>query len=73
MTSNHLAFEVTEDDVKLALGLDVVDDIYDGLDFDEITSAALCADDIEEQTSYAYEEIKRQYQELMRNKSSPSP
>ena len=70
MELNNLAFEVTEDDVKVALGFDDVEEIYDLLDFDEITSAALCGSDMEEQTRYAYEEIKCQYQQMMINNSS---
>ena len=64
------AWETTLDDVILALGgLDrkVSDEeaskILDSLDADAIEQAALCGDEMEQQTEYAYQEIRRQITE----------
>lgn len=60
--SNMYAFEVTVEDVQQAMncGEAEADEFFDSLDFDAIEGAALYGQDIEEQTRYAYAEIRRQ-------------
>jgi hypothetical protein len=61
------AFEVTIDDILnvyqergTKVSVSLAQAVMDDLDFDLIEEAALLGDDIEEQTDFAYEEIKRQ-------------
>lgn len=64
------AWETTNDDVKIVLDRHNVkvseerlNEIGDMLNMDEIESAALYGDDMDEQTERAYEEIEKQLKE----------
>lgn len=61
------AFGITEDDISnvmLSLGVNISDkranDLLELLNIGEIERAALCADDLDEQTNCAYAEIMDQ-------------
>jgi len=62
-----LSWETTNDDLKTVLerhGIIVnkerLEEIGDLLNADDIAQAAICGDDIDEQTNYAYGEIESQ-------------
>jgi hypothetical protein len=62
-----LGWETTTEDVKNVLSQmdrsaseQEVEQIHNGLDMGEIESSALAGDDMEQQTEYAYVEIRRQ-------------
>lgn len=64
------AWETTPDDILNVIhdmgkkaGPDKVHEILDNLDQFKIEDAALYGDDMDEQTNYAYEEIKKQITE----------
>jgi hypothetical protein len=60
------AFEVGVDDLMGILGCSEEKAAYyiDVLDMDAVEEAALHGDDIDEQTNYAYDEIRRQLAEM---------
>lgn len=61
-----LSFEITEDDFIAAVpGGDL--SLFESLDFDRIEKAALFGNDIDEQISFAYQEIKEQINEIKNN------
>lgn len=66
-----IAFGISTDDVANVLshaGIDADDsrceELFDQLDFEEIEAAALSGFEMDEQTEYAYEEIRRQLTDL---------
>ena len=62
-----MAFEINPMDVQSALTEPITDEeaefIFDHLDQDKVADEALGADDLDDQTTEAYKEIKRQVQE----------
>lgn len=65
------AFEITVEDVMQVcsendkeVSYEEAEKLYDQLDLVKVTEAALHGDEMEQQTDYAYEEIKRQLKEL---------
>jgi ribosomal protein L12E/L44/L45/RPP1/RPP2 len=65
------AWETTEDDVETVLkahGIQVsstrLTRIHDELDMGAIEAAALCGDDMDEQTNYAYQDMEDQLKEM---------
>lgn len=65
------AFEITVEDVILVcsengkeVSYEEAEPLYGLLDLVKVTEAALHGDEMEQQTDYAYEEIKRQLKEL---------
>jgi len=59
------AFEVTSDDVRAVVGCDdeTAEELFRVLELAAIEKAALYGSDMDEQTRYAYAEIKRQLKE----------
>jgi len=66
-----LAFEVTHEDIANVLNdkhkrhatESEIQDAYDSLDMDKVEKAALYGDELDIQTQYAYEEIRKQLSE----------
>jgi len=66
------AFEITVDDVAAVMGrmgcgsTERADELHAILDMDTVVNAALWADDMDDQTEYAYDEIEKQLKKLLR-------
>jgi len=60
------AFEVTPEDVQQVMNCseEEAEHYIDVLDMGAVEKAALYGDDIDEQTNYAYDEIRRQLAEM---------
>ncbi len=75
--ATSLAFQITSEDVENVLGQNTLvsalpdggsleslaEKLFDELNFFEIEKAVLYGDELEQQTTYAYEEIARQLRE----------
>lgn len=55
-----MAFEITVEDVELAVGCNTkrAQHIFDNIDLDAVEKAALRGIDMDEKTEYAYDEIR---------------
>ena len=62
----NLAFQVSNEDIENALDCteEEAERVSSLLDYDAIEKAALYGDDMDKQTTYAYEEIQKQYEDL---------
>ena len=77
----NFAFGISEDDVLIVLnnqfGVNVtaerLTELFDDIDADKVESEALCADDLDEQTNYAHDEIARQLIEMGAVPPRPEP
>lgn len=63
-----MAYEISDEDIRNVVGRSLsdkeVDKILEQLDLDKVEEAALMGDAIDEQTDYAYDEIRRQLNDL---------